>query len=758
MTELTINPAKRTDITTTTTTPSTTNTNNITTTTTTPSTSSFAKPRAPQPSSPPREPSSLSRETPSVTLTPPTSPGLDSRASLDTTASPASCRSTRSHHEYLESLHVPTKEELARLASVQDQRARERKQHKRRLLHQSVDLVHVEDDARKDFMESRQHHRIQNVLEDARRSHDADDGSRRPSAAGRGDDGDDENVRGKAATLIQRSYRGYRVRREMEGLSLDANTRWTHAVRDAAWRNMTTPRPRAHSATLAPDAPPRAGDAASDEAPSRASTSAARANWRKAAMVARRAGGDEDSSSSSDGESDLASSDMEGAERMTAAQKQAVRKRRAELKAKRRKKAKTMGLPYFLEMVDLKHRYGSNLRQYHAEWKKADTNENFFYWLDYGAGRDIELDSCPRDQLEREQVRYLSREERQAYLVKVDDEGRLCWAKNGIRIDTTEEWKDSINGIVPVDDPTPAYAPALETEAQGNRDVPRQRQQRPRRRPRDGGSSSSTSSTSSGLGSDASESELEAARAAKYATPGLDNAKGLKKIKHVSAAAVFNRLLRKSVRKNTWIFVADTSFRLYVGIKASGAFQHSSFLQGARISAAGLIKVKNGRLASLSPLSGHYRPPASNFRAFVHALRAAGVDMRRVAISKSYAVLVGLEVYVGARRRGRQALERAAHRKDRLVAPDVAARREADRIDGSASAAREREVLRRQAEEDDAAHNPGLRFLRKLNPFARPRARSAPDAPSSSSPLPPPQEQEQEQQQQQQQKKPQHAG
>ncbi len=47
---------------------------------------------------------------------------------------------------------------------------------------------------------------------------------------------------------------------------------------------------------------------------------------------------------------------------------------------------------------------------------------------------------------------------------------------------------------------------------------------------------------------------------------------------------------------------ADTSFRLYVGIKQSGAFQHSSFLHGARISAAGLIKVKDGQLRSLAPL------------------------------------------------------------------------------------------------------------------------------------------------------------
>lgn len=71
---------------------------------------------------------------------------------------------------------------------------------------------------------------------------------------------------------------------------------------------------------------------------------------------------------------------------------------------------------------------------------------------------------------------------------------------------------------------------------------------------------------------------------------------GPKKIFHVSASTVLNRLLRKTTKKNTWIFVADNSFRLYVGIKQSGAFQHSSFLHGARVSAAGLIKIKDGRL------------------------------------------------------------------------------------------------------------------------------------------------------------------
>ena len=319
-----------------------------------------------------------------------------------------------------------------------------------------------------------------------------------------------------------------------------------------------------------------------------------------------------------------------------------------------------MGLQYFLEMVDLKHRYGANLRVYHEEWKKADTNENFFYWLDHGEGRLVDIDACPREQLEREQVRYLTREERQYYLVTVDHDGRLCWAKNGARIDTSERFRDSIHGIVPVDDPTPPYAPVSDDQSS-----------LPALASTAGGPPSSLSRQSTSFSSLSSSaysasSSLDSAQAARYTEPAdrADPPAGLRRISHhLSATGILNKMLRKTVRRNTWIFVADTSFRLYVGIKNSGAFQHSSFLRGSRISAAGLIRVRDGRLAALSPLSGHYRPPASSFRAFVRALAAAGVDMSHVRLSKSYAVLVGLEMYARARERGRRVLDRVRHGK-----------------------------------------------------------------------------------------------
>ncbi|KAI8689097.1 hypothetical protein NCS55_00165700 [Fusarium keratoplasticum] len=484
-----------------------------------------------------------------------------------------------------------------------------------------------------------------------------------------------QDERAQAARMIQKTFRGYRTRREMEGFGLDASTRWVTAIREAQFRQATQPRARTETDGADPDG------LGPDGLEKRRSASA-RQKWKKASTVARRAGFD---NLLSDSSSTQSSSDEDASPEERAA----ARAQREKDNEARKNEARMMGLRYFLEMVDLKHRYGSSLCMYHEEWKRSNTKENFFYWLDYGEGREVELEGCPRDRLEREQVRYLSKEERQYYLVEVDDQGRLCWAKNGQRIDTSVQYKDSIHGVVPSDDPTPPFNPTAQPEDRNSLDED---------------SSSSCSSL---------ESLREADRAAKYATPGFDESQGLQKVTHISASTIFNKLLRKSVKKNTWIFVADTSFRLYVGIKNSGAFQHSSFLQGSRISAAGLIKIKNGRLSSLSPLSGHYRPPASNFRAFVHSLRQSGVDMTHVSISKSYVVLIGLEAYVKTRRKGKDLAQRVGHRRDKILDPEEAARREDEARDKSESAAREREVLEREEAEKQEGR-PVKKVLKKL--------------------------------------------
>lgn len=592
--------------------------------------------------------------------------------------------SSRSKKEYLDSLVPPSSEEISRISQVQlvrekkeKRKSRERAKEQRRSMEVSkskLDAVTAGKPQRSGLFGL--HKKTDSTVPTHSRNSSVASAAVASANANSTANGLEEIPQHRAATLIQRTYRGYRMRREMKGLGLDADTRWTHAMRELQFREVTKPRAGSddypsHALVNTPGGGD-GGDMSNGKRPN-----LARYNWRKATVIAKRAGADMDDDSSSDSDDSETGQDSGPS---TPEKRKAAHQKREEAKVKRRNNARVMGLQYFLEMVDLKHRYGSNLRQYHEQWKLSSTKQNFFYWLDQGEGRNVELATCPRERLERERVRYLSREERQYYLAMVDSEGRLCWAKNGQRIDTTEKWKDSIHGIVPSDDPTPTFRPTPTSSDQ----------------PRPSPSRSSSGVSNNNSNSGASESELEADRAAKYASPGFSDAKGVKKVTHVSASTIFNALLRKSVRKNTWIFVADTSFRLYVGIKDSGAFQHSSFLQGARISAAGLIRIKDGRLASLSPLSGHYRPPASNFRAFVRSLREEGVDTSHVSISKSYAVLVGLEAYVRTQQKGKRLLQRAAHRKDKVVHPEETRRREEAARDKSQSAEKERRFLEKQ--------------------------------------------------------------
>lgn len=269
--------------------------------------------------------------------------------------------------------------------------------------------------------------------------------------------------------------------------------------------------------------------------------SSAREKWRRVGDIARHANTDDLSPPFSDldpsDEDHGSTSDTTFATNTTSTINldPAVRlKHREQRASSRAASAKTMDLQYFLEMVDVKHRYGSNLRAYHNRWKQQDTKQNFFYWLDYGEGRDFELPDRSRARLEKEQVRYLSKEERLQYLVYVDDEGRLRWAKNRQRIWTSDElYRDSMKGIVPVDDVTPEFR---SFEEFGGDTV------------KDADSSSDTQSE---------EMKDEQEKAERYANPETDQSKGLKKMTRVSPAVIFNHLISNSTRKgNKWIFVS----------------------------------------------------------------------------------------------------------------------------------------------------------------------------------------------------------
>ncbi|KAM7519648.1 hypothetical protein LguiB_018610 [Lonicera macranthoides] len=182
-------------------------------------------------------------------------------------------------------------------------------------------------------------------------------------------------------------------------------------------------------------------------------------------------------------------------------------------------KAQKLALQHWLEAIDPRHRYGHNLHFYYDIWFKSESCQPFFYWLDVGDGKEINLEKCPRSKLYRQCIKYLGPNEREEYEVIVEN-GKLLFSKSGVLVETDEGSK--------------------------------------------------------------------------------------------------------------WIFVLSTSKNLYVGQKKKGEFQHSSFLSGGAITAAGRLVAHQGVLEAIWPYSGHYHPTEENFREFISFLEENHVDLTDV--------------------------------------------------------------------------------------------------------------------------------
>ncbi|KAI7962198.1 hypothetical protein MJO28_000292 [Puccinia striiformis f. sp. tritici] len=384
------------------------------------------------------------------------------------------------------------------------------------------------------------------------------------------EDKDDQDKQNHAATILQNQFRKYQRDREDNGLNLTASARWHEAIKE---QNFKTARRQSHQ-----------GDREDTQS-----------RWKRAGVFTSGLV-DTGPKSPSAGSTQLSTGPL--------------------------RPKKTMDTTYWLEMVDHKHRYGSNLKAYHTHWNtQYQGDQNFFYWLDHGEGRHVDLQESPRERLDSERITYLNAEQRLNYLIKIVD-GKMVWAKDSRPVDTARgRHKDLGNGLGIVD------ATPEEFEAAKQRgEIP---------------SSDSDSSLSSGASSVLSRD------AHHYAQAGPKKSGMAAKVKsHIDPKAIMDNLLRKTLNANTWIFVADQAGNMYVGIKQTGKFQHSSFLAGSYVLAAGLLKVDHGQLTSLSPLSGHYRAGSDQFKAFVKILEQEwGCDMSKVSISKALFMIGALEQY-----------------------------------------------------------------------------------------------------------------
>ncbi|KAL3615895.1 IQ domain-containing protein iqm2 [Castilleja foliolosa] len=104
-------------------------------------------------------------------------------------------------------------------------------------------------------------------------------------------------------------------------------------------------------------------------------------------------------------------------------------------------KARKLALQHWLEAIDPRHRYGHNLHFYYVNWLNSQSKEPFFYWLDIGEGKEVNItEKCPRSKLQQQCIKYLGPMERKAYEIVMED-GKLFYKQTGDLLDTTNEPK-----------------------------------------------------------------------------------------------------------------------------------------------------------------------------------------------------------------------------------------------------------------------------------------------------------------------------
>ncbi|XP_058204801.1 IQ domain-containing protein IQM6 isoform X2 [Rhododendron vialii] len=104
-------------------------------------------------------------------------------------------------------------------------------------------------------------------------------------------------------------------------------------------------------------------------------------------------------------------------------------------------RARKLALQHWLEAIDPRHRYGHNLQFYYVKWLHCESKQPFFYWLDIGEGKEVNLDRCSRSKLQQQCIKYLGPTERKAYEVAVED-GKFLYRQTGKLLDTRAGHED----------------------------------------------------------------------------------------------------------------------------------------------------------------------------------------------------------------------------------------------------------------------------------------------------------------------------
>ncbi|GER43428.1 calmodulin binding protein, partial [Striga asiatica] len=100
-------------------------------------------------------------------------------------------------------------------------------------------------------------------------------------------------------------------------------------------------------------------------------------------------------------------------------------------------KAQKLIFEHWIEAIDPKHRYGKSLHLYFDEWRKSNSGQPFFYWLDLGDGKEVDLHECPKSKLQNQCIMYLGPVERENYEYSVEG-GKILHKLTGEPLDTNQ--------------------------------------------------------------------------------------------------------------------------------------------------------------------------------------------------------------------------------------------------------------------------------------------------------------------------------
>ncbi|KAK6126406.1 hypothetical protein DH2020_039856 [Rehmannia glutinosa] len=100
-------------------------------------------------------------------------------------------------------------------------------------------------------------------------------------------------------------------------------------------------------------------------------------------------------------------------------------------------KAQKLAFQHWIEAIDPRHRYGHSLHLYFNEWRKTNSGQPFFYWLDLGDGKEFDHKECPRSKLRQQCIKYLGPQEREHYEFLVV-EGKILHKLTGKPLDTNQ--------------------------------------------------------------------------------------------------------------------------------------------------------------------------------------------------------------------------------------------------------------------------------------------------------------------------------